>query len=77
MHSKHSSGPTTETYIQTIIDRENCGTHKAWQGIPCWVLENSAGYFLMGVCNKRAKKAGFKHPVSENSLRSHRPPRKK
>lgn len=75
MHNKFNKDlPSTETYITTIVERETCGPHKAQRGFPCWVLENSFGYFLQGVCNKRAKKAGFNHPVSEKSLRSHRPP---
>lgn len=67
---------TSETYVPTIIERENCGSHKAQRGIPCWILVSNDGYFLKGVCNKRAKKAGFNHPVSNKSMQSHRGPKK-
>lgn len=79
MYNKFASdteAPTTDKYVGVVVDRESCGKHKASKGFPCWVLENSLGIFLQGVCNRRAHKAGFNNKINEKSLRLNRPARK-
>lgn len=71
MHYKNAPEvPTTEAYIQKIVLAQSCGKHQVPVGIACWDLETSAGMMLQGVCNRRAKKAGFIGRVSQSSLRS-------
>lgn len=61
---------TSEVYLPVVIERETCGSHNAQKGYPCWTLETSGGSLLLGICNKRAKRAGFNHPVSQKSMRT-------
>lgn len=60
---------TTENFITIVMKRETCGPHKAQKDAPCWVIENSAGYHNIAICNKRALKAGFRAPINSKSLR--------
>lgn len=70
MHNKFADEkPSTELYLSTVVDREACGKHQAKAGVPCWIMESSVGFLLQGICNKRAKKAGFNHKVSDKSMR--------
>lgn len=69
--------PSTEVYADTVLARENCQKHQAKRGEPCWTLHSSAGAHLMTFCNKRARRAGFVHRISEKSLRSNRPEKKR
>lgn len=62
-----------DKYIQTILDREACNRHQAPNGIPCFHIPKSTenGYFA-GICNRRAKKAGFIGSPGPQSLRKTR-----
>lgn len=66
--------PTTVLYLPTILSREACAKHKVPVGIPCFHI--LPGYDsqnrLAGVCDKRARRAGFNHPIGANSLRMNR-----
>jgi hypothetical protein len=65
--------PSTDLFIRTVIDREGCGRHKAEKGEPCWVISRLRHpHAFFAVCNRRAKKAGYNHPISDNSLRTYR-----
>lgn len=66
-----NQSPTFDRHIGSIVNSGDCGKHRARPGDPCWLLEGSNGALLFGVCNKRAKKAGYSHPISEKSLRKH------
>lgn len=69
--------PTTEQFVWTVVDREPCGKHQAHKGTPCWQIIQSDGMGTGAICNKRARKAGFNHRISEKSLRLSRSPMKK
>lgn len=56
--------PSTDLFMDTIIARVHCPKHKADSGEPCW----SIGIYGQ-ICNRRAKRAGFNHKISEKSLR--------
>ncbi len=68
--------PSTELFLETVVTREPCGKHRAHRGTPCWILEGVSGFLLQGVCNKRARKAGFTHRISDKSLRLNRTPKR-
>lgn len=66
--------PTFERFMQTIISRGGCGRHRVPSGVPCFHIPSGvegSGY-LSGVCNWRAKRAGFNNSISEKSLRLNR-----
>lgn len=67
--------PTTELFLDTILDRRPCPKHKAAIGEPCWVLERSLRGGALAVCNRRARAAGFNHPIDPKSLRLNRKPK--
>ena len=59
--------PTTELFMDAVLERETCRKHKADIGQPCgWMGPYRA------ICNARAKRAGFNAPVRPESLRLHR-----
>lgn len=59
--------PTTELFMDAVLERQACRHHKAEKGQPCgWM-----GPFR-AICNKRAKAAGFNHPIHPGSLRLNR-----
>lgn len=77
MHNKFTPEvPTTERYLQTVIDRQPCGKHNADKGEPCFTLPKTRGY-TTAVCNRRAKRAGFNHRISLKSLSMMRSNKKK
>lgn len=61
--------PTTELFLPTILDRLGCGRHKVPVGVPCFHVVRDGFGRGAGICNYRAKKAGFNHPVDPKSLR--------
>lgn len=64
--------PTTERFLERILNRNSCGKHKADLGNPCWWIEDSFGFSKMAICNKRAKKAGFSSQINDKSLHLNR-----
>lgn len=54
--------PSTETFIDETMSRSNCKKHKADVDEPCYRIEH-----LRGVCNARAKRAGYDHTISDSS----------
>jgi hypothetical protein len=64
--------PTTELYLDAVLERQSCQKHDAEKGSPCWGITESSGVGRGAVCNKRAKRAGFNNKVSEKSLRLNR-----
>jgi hypothetical protein len=73
MHNKlvAPEKPTTALFMDTILDRQACPKHKAEKGFPCgWLGPHRV------VCNKRARRAGFNHRISEKSLRLNRTPKR-
>lgn len=64
--------PTTEVFMDSVIERVPCKRHASEKGSPCWGITTSSGLGLGAVCNWRAKKAGFNHKISEKSLRLNR-----
>ncbi len=67
--------PTTELFMEDVIDRQPCKRHDADKGLPCWHLPDSTGFGLGAICNWRAKKAGFNNKIDERSLRLNRRPK--
>lgn len=73
MHNKNApAAPTTERFMTQVIDDQPCGRHRAPRGMGCWVLHGSL-MDLAGICDYRAKKAGYRGKISESSLSRHRP----
>lgn len=64
--------PTTDRYLDRIIDETSCKKHEAEAGDPCWGVAELSGLGRGAVCNSRAKKAGFNHPISIHALRLNR-----
>lgn len=57
--------PTTVTFIPAVMAASTCKKHGAAEDEPCYVLNERRG-----VCNARAKRAGFNHEVSEKSRKN-------
>lgn len=66
---------TTEVFLETIIDRVACKWHKKPKGEACHILPGMR-HPLYGICNWRAKKAGFNAPIQEKSMRRTTTPQK-
>lgn len=63
--------PSNLLRIPIVMDRDECGRHGAPLGIPCFHVPKSSGNgYYAGICNKRAKKAGFNSRVSPEAMRS-------
>lgn len=69
--------PTTELFMDAILERKACQKHEASVGDPCWGIVQSDGLGRGAVCNRRAKAAGFNNPIRPESLRLHRQSKKK
>lgn len=57
--------PTTATFIPEVMAASTCKIHKAAIDEPCYVLNERRG-----VCNLRARRAGFTHDISEKSRKN-------
>lgn len=57
-----------DTKINDIVGRSDCTKHKAIPGMACWNIHTSSGRVLLGICNKRARKAGFFGQITDKSL---------
>ena len=66
---------TQELFIDTIVSRQPCKKHKRDIGKPCYAMWSARGKLLMGICNARAKLAGFNGKIDPRSLRIS-PPRR-
>lgn len=64
--------PTTELFVVAVTEREECKKHSASIGWPCWGIIQADGLYMNAVCNTRARKAGFNHPIRPESLRLNR-----
>lgn len=72
-------------HMPRIIDETVCGHHDAQKGVACFAVpasKRSSGVdgILLGICNRRAIKAGANGKISESSyqsskrvLKNHRP----
>lgn len=63
--------PTTELYVDAVLNRTTCKNHGCDLGEPCWILVQPSPdnvYGLVAVCNKRAIRAGFNARISKSSL---------
>lgn len=69
--------PTTELFVVAVTERQECKKHRASIGWPCWGIIQADGIYMNAVCNKRAKAAGFNHPIRPESLRLNRQSKKK
>ena len=56
-------------YIPVILIRQACHKHDAPQGVPCYWIHTTGGHILKGVCNTRARGAGYTGKPSNKSLR--------
>lgn len=59
-------------YIPSVIERTICTRHNKGGGGPCYVLELSNGDLALGVCDHRARAAGFVGRVSDKSMQRKR-----
>lgn len=57
--------PTTATFIPDVMSASHCNKHQAAIDEPCYILNDRRG-----VCNARAKRAGYDHPVSDKSRKN-------
>jgi len=57
--------PSTATFIPQVMAASHCKKHRAAQDSPCYWVGS-----YRGVCNARAKRAGFTAPISEKSMRN-------
>ena len=58
-----------DKFISIILDREGCNKHNALKGAPCFLIRKHHGFgYYAGVCNKRAKRAGFSGKISAKAL---------
>lgn len=64
--------PTTELFVVAVTERQECKKHSASIGWPCWGIIQADGLYMNAVCNTRARKAGFNHPIRPESLRLNR-----
>lgn len=62
------TGP--DSFIAVVIQRvPHCGNHpENWGETPCYEVEGLTGRLIRGVCDYRAKRAGFNAPINPNSL---------
>lgn len=56
--------PTTERFIDIVLERVGCEKHGTIKQEPCYILpisitKNERRTFNVGVCNWRARQAGF------------------
>ncbi len=58
-------------WLPSLIDREACDKHKVPLGTPCFHVKTVAGKVLPGICNLRARNAGFTGKIDNKSLRKH------
>lgn len=63
----HKIERTTERFLPVVLDRGACVTHNVPVGIPCFHLARRDGYYA-GICDSRARKAGFVGKISPESL---------
>lgn len=55
-------------HVESIMASVPCGRHQAGIGEPCfWSNANTPGRIVIGLCNKRIKKAGFNGKISHTS----------
>lgn len=65
--------PTTELYLDSIIERSHCDKHKVEKGLPCYQMLRSDGTALGAICNGRARSAGFNGKIKYSSLHRSNP----
>lgn len=65
-----------ENRITDIIISAKCGRHNNDPEEACWTFPSASGKLLRGVCNRRARKAGFSHKISDKSLQINRSKKK-
>lgn len=53
--------------IQEVVEATNCGRHAAPNGTPCFYIPGKDRDHN-GICNARAKKAGFVGVISKHAL---------
>lgn len=63
--------PTTQRYMEELVYRVGCEKHDALLGDFCFEAAGIASdHPMWGVCNDRAKQAGFNAPINPLSLTS-------
>jgi hypothetical protein len=68
-HASREGEYTDRKFIPTVIDNAIC-EHSPDGLTPCWAFTSPySGRPILGVCNERAKRAGFNHPISDFALR--------
>jgi hypothetical protein len=61
---------TTALYVGSVITRAACEKHDVGTSQPCFVITGKNEKTHRAVCNDRARAAGFRAPISPNSLRT-------
>lgn len=61
--------PTTDLFMPIVLDMVPCDRHRVELNVPCFQVpkKDESGYFP-GICNHRAKRAGFDAPIRPQSL---------
>lgn len=58
-----------DNFVAKIADETSCVKHSAPEGTACfYIRSDQSEAFYTGVCNNRAKRAGYKHPIDPRSL---------
>lgn len=62
---------TFDLFVPTVVTVATCVKHNAGQGEYCHTFDAlDHSRVIGGICNQRAKKAGFDAPIKESSLRA-------
>lgn len=56
-------------HIQSIVNRQPCQKHQADVGVPCYMFVGASDNLVIGICNKRARKAGATGTIQPESFR--------
>ena len=61
--------PTTALFMPTVVSETTCPNHHADRGVYCFTHEAlNSDRIIAGICNRRAKKAGFDGLIKPSSL---------
>jgi hypothetical protein len=57
-------------HLERVYQDTFCNKHSANKGMPCWAIEGGKpGNFVLGVCGKRVKAAGYNGKISADSVK--------
>lgn len=61
--------PTTELFLPRVLSRTDCDKHNVPEGLYCFYNPPLEGdKWIGGVCNSRARRAGFTGKISDQAM---------